>query len=364
MKLRSLVLITSCAVGLSLAMVNFYFQHSWYYLLITFSVTMFTSFVVFYYLIEKYVYSKIKLIYKQIHNLKLGKDLKDALGEYVSSDPINDVQQEVKEWARDKKLEIDELRRQEKFRREFLSNISHEFKTPLFAIQGYLEALEDGGMEDDAQAKNFLNKASKNVERLSYLIKDLDAISKLESGEVPINYQKFELTVLIKEVFESLELKAKKYQIHLIFKEKYDQPRWVNADREKIRQVLVNLIDNSFKYGKEKGTTSISIFELHEQVLIEVTDDGMGIEEKFLPRLFERFYRTDLSRSRQIGGSGLGLAIVKHIIEAHDQTINVRSTTGLGSTFGFTLEKIKEPILSIPGIPGIPGFQSSATAKS
>ena len=285
-----------------------------------------------------------------IHSLKLGKDLKDALGEYVSPDPINDVEQEVKEWARDKKIEIDDLKKQEKFRREFLSNISHEFKTPIFAIEGYVEALQDGALQDQQLAQNFLNKVSSNVDRLSVLIKDLNEISKLETGEIPINYQKFELTALIKEVMESLELKANKYKIKLIFKEKYDVPTWVKADREKIRQVLVNLIDNSFKYGRESGSTAITIFSLHDQYLIEITDDGMGIPEEHLPRLFERFYRTDSSRSRQIGGSGLGLAIVKHIVEAHHQTINVRSTEKLGSTFGFTLEKYKDGLINIPMI--------------
>jgi two-component system phosphate regulon sensor histidine kinase PhoR len=350
MKFRMLVFINAAAVAVTLSAVNYYFQHSWYDVIITFLVTLITSFLVFYYLIEKYVYSKIKLIYKLIHNLKLGRDLRDALGEHISADPINDVELEVKEWAREKKTEIDELRKQEKFRRDFLSNISHEFKTPLFAIQGYIEALQDDAMDDKELARQFLEKASKNVDRLSYLIQDLDEISKLESGEIPINLTRFKINDLIKEVFEAMEIKAKKHNIKLIFKQKYDELTLVNADREKIRQVLVNLIDNSFKYGNEEGSTSVSLFELHDQVLVEVTDDGIGIEEKYLPRLFERFFRTDTSRSRQIGGSGLGLAIVKHIIEAHEQTISVRSTEGLGSTFGFTLQKSKQslPFANIP----------------
>ncbi|MXV49570.1 sensor histidine kinase [Pedobacter sp. HMF7647] len=343
MKLSVVVFINALAVALSLAIVNFYFQHSWYYLLITFSISLITSFIVFYYLLEKYIYSKIKLIYKLIHNLKLGKDLKDAIGEYVSTDPINDVEFEVKEWARDKKSEIETLRKQEQFRREFLSNISHEFKTPLFAIQGYIEAVQEDNFEDQEMAQQFLRKAQRNLDRLNYLIVDLDAISKLESGEVPVNYQKFNLGGLVKEVIESLEKKATEHKITLWFKEKYDHSTTVHADREKIRQVLVNLIDNSIKYGKEHGNTYIKTFELHDQILVEVTDDGSGIEEKYLPRLFERFFRTDKSRSRQIGGSGLGLAIVKHIVEAHQQTITVRSTEGIGSTFGFTLEKVKQP---------------------
>jgi two-component system phosphate regulon sensor histidine kinase PhoR len=348
MKLRTLVFLNAFAVGISIGIVNYYFQHNWVYFMYALGISTSVSYLVFYFLIEKYVYSKIKIIYKMIHSLKLGKDLKDALGEYVSPDPINDVEQEVKEWAREKKTEIDDLKKQEIFRREFLSNISHEFKTPLFAIEGYVEALQDGGMDDPELAKSFLAKVARNVDRLSVLIKDLNEISKLESGEIPINYQKFELTALIKEVMESLEFKAKKSNINFVFKDKYDQPTWVEADKEKIRQVLVNLLSNSLKYGKENGFTSITIFELHDQFLIEITDNGIGIEEKYLPRLFERFFRTDTSRSRQIGGSGLGLAIVKHIIEAHDQTINVRSTEGLGSTFGFTLKRVKDIRINIP----------------
>src|SRR6202012_307379 len=267
MKLRVLVFINAAAVAITLSAVNYYFRHNWYDVAVTFAVALFTSFLVFYYLIEKYVYSKIKLIYKLIHNLKLGRDLRDALGEHVSADPINDVEAEVKAWVKEKKTEIDELKKQEKFRRDFLSNISHEFKTPLFAIQGYIEALQDDDFEDKEMARQFLTKASKNVDRLSYLIKDLDEISKLESGEMPINYSKFKINDLVKEVFESLEMKAKQHKIKFVFKQKYDEPILVSADREKIRQVLVNLIDNSFKYGKEDGSTSVSLFALPDPVL-------------------------------------------------------------------------------------------------
>lgn len=333
-------MITAAAVALSIALVNFHFQQSWYYLLVSFGISFVTSFILFYYLLEKYIYSKIKLIYKLIHNLKLGKDLKDALGEYVSSDPINDVEHEVKEWAGAKKNEIDVLKKQEQFRREFLSNVSHEFKTPLFAIQGYIETLQDCLLDDPEMAVKFLNKAEKNVERLSYLINDLDSISKLESGEIPIDYQKFDFVLLAKEVMEGLEDKAKKREITLSFKEKYTHPAFVKADREKIRQVMINLISNSIKYGNEHGSTAIKIFELHDQYLVEVTDDGIGIDEKHLSRLFERFYRIDSHRSREVGGTGLGLAIVKHILEAHEQIISVRSTLQIGTTFAFTLQKI------------------------
>src|ERR1700754_985739 len=242
MKLRVLIFLTAFSVAITVSSVNFYFQHKWYDVAVTFVVSFSISFIVFYYLIEKYIYSRIKLIYKLIHNLKLGRDLRDALGEHVSANPINDVEEEVKEWAKQKKIEIDELRKQEKFRRDFLSNISHEFKTPLFAIQGYIEALQDDDFDDKDMARQFLEKASKNVDRLSYLIKDLDEISKLESGELPINYTKFKINDLIKEVFEALEMKAQQHHIKLIFKEKYDEPIVVNADRQKITQVLTNLI--------------------------------------------------------------------------------------------------------------------------
>ena len=337
MKFRTLVFINAFAVALSIGLVNFYFQHSWYYLGLTFSISFITSFLIFYYLIERYVYSKIKIIYKLIHNLKLGKDLKEALGEKISDDPINDVQQEVTDWAKAKKKEIETLKNQEQFRREFLANISHEFKTPLFAIQGYLDAIQDGLLEEDPQeAQRFLEKASRNVDRLNYLIKDLDAISKLESGEMPVHYQKFDLVQLIREVMESLEIKAAQNRIKLNFKEKYHHPMPVHADREKIRQVLVNLIDNSFKYGRENGETNIRIYELFDQVLVEVTDNGIGIEEKFLPRLFERFFRTDRSRSRQVGGSGLGLAIVKAILDLYGFKASYNYTTKHVLNISFT----------------------------
>jgi len=336
-----LVFLNACVVGISIAGVNFYFQHSGLHFLITFFISFAISFFAFYYLFHRYIYNKIRLIYKLIHNLKLGKELKEALGEKTSDDPINDLEQQVKDWAKEKKREIDALKDQEKFRREFLANISHEFKTPLFAIQGYIDALSDGMMQEDPEmASQFLTKATQNLDRLTFLIKDLDEISKLESGQIPINYRKFDLVLLVKEVLESMEDKAKAQDISLVFKEKYQSPMVVNADREKIMQVLVNLVSNSIKYGKAQGHTYIRIYELFETVLVEVTDDGIGIEEKNLPRVFERFYRTDKSRSRRIGGSGLGLAIVKHIIEGHQQTINVRSTEGMGTTFAFTLEKI------------------------
>jgi two-component system phosphate regulon sensor histidine kinase PhoR len=319
---------------------NYYFERDFP----TFSFILILSFVLSFsllnYVFQKFVYERIKSVYKLIHNLKLGKELKDALGDHKSEDPIGDAEKEVRDWAKQKTIEINQLKAQEKFRKEFLSNISHEFKTPLFAIQGYIETLQDGMLEDNPDmAVNFLNKASRNLDRLNYLIHDLDEIAKLESGEVSIVKEKFDLVALIKETIDDLEYKAKENKISLNFTPKGNQAIQVKGDRKKIQQVLINLIDNSIKYGNKGGQTNIKVHLLIDQVLIEITDNGQGIEEKNLPRVFERFFRTDKSRSRDIGGSGLGLAIVKHIIEAHQQNVHVRSTEGIGTTFSFTLEK-------------------------
>lgn len=268
--------------------------------------------------------------------------MKEVLAEHASADPIQAAEEEVRHWATQRTSEISRLQEQEKFRREFLSNISHEFKTPLFAVQGYIETLQDGMIEEDPETSiQFLNKASKNIDRLTYLITDLDEISKLETGRITLNVQKFDIIALIVETKEQLEDKAKDHHIQISLNMKTNSQIFVKADRLKIQQVLVNLIDNSIKYGKSGGKTTISIFHLLDQILIEVTDNGLGIEEKNVARVFERFYRTDQSRSRDIGGSGLGLSIVKHIMEAHEQTVNARSTEGVGTTFGFTLTKIK-----------------------
>jgi two-component system phosphate regulon sensor histidine kinase PhoR len=279
------------------------------------------------------------LIYKSIHSLKLGKDLKEALGEKISDDPLGDVEKEVATWAFDKRDELEDLQKLEKFRREFLANLSHEFKTPLFSIQGYLHTLIDGAIDDKNVNKKFLEKSANSVERLVNLVSDLEEISQLEKGEIKIIYEEFDVNNLAEDVMDELEEKAKKNAIKFSIKKGTDKKWMVNADKEKIRQVITNLIDNSIKYGKQGGETIISFYDMDENILIEITDNGIGVNEEHLPRLFERFYRVDKSRSRDAGGTGLGLAIVKHIIEAHHQVINVRSTLNIGSTFGFTLQK-------------------------
>lgn len=342
MTFRTFVLLISGSIGLLVAITDYLHRQSLPIAALLFVALGVLSFVVLLNLFERFVYKRIRNIYKLIHNLKLGKDLRDALGEHIADDPIADAEKEVRDWAKQKASEINKLKEQAQFRKEFLSNISHEFKTPLFATQGYIETLQDGLIDDDPDiAKNFLEKAARNLDRLSYLIQDLDEISKLETGIISLTVEKFDVAALIKECIGDLEGKAEASNIQIRYKGKFNHPVFVKADRKRVEQVLINLIDNSIKYGKKGGRTSISIFPLFEQILIEVTDDGVGIEEKNLPRVFERFYRTDKSRSREIGGSGLGLAIVKHIVEAHEQNVNVRSTEGIGTTFGFTLASAK-----------------------
>lgn len=245
------------------------------------------------------------------------------------------------EWAQDKKEEIDELKQLEEYRKEFIGNLSHELKTPIFNIQGYITTLIDEGAEDKEMMQKYLQNAERNVERMISLVEDLDTIHKLESSRMHLEMEKFDVVKLAKEVMDMQEMKAKQRQLLLSFKEEYSKPFWVYADKHSIKQVFTNLIVNSIVYGNEGGNTKVAFYDMDENVLVEVADDGPGIDEKHLPRLFERFYRVDKSRSRHQGGTGLGLSIVKHILESHQQSINVRSTINRGSTFSFTLRKFK-----------------------
>jgi two-component system phosphate regulon sensor histidine kinase PhoR len=243
------------------------------------------------------------------------------------------------EWADDKAREIAELKQMEQYRREFIGNVSHELKTPIFNMQGYLHTLIDGGIHDDKINLDYLYKAAGNLDRLNNIVEDLESISLLESGSLEMEMRKFDIHELAQQVFESLEMQADSNDIELGFKKGCDKSTMVVGDHERIRQVLTNLVSNSIKYGRENGKTQVGFYDMDENVLVEISDNGIGIDKEHLSRLFERFYRIDKSRSRHQGGTGLGLAIVKHIIEAHDQTIHVRSTPGVGSTFGFTLRK-------------------------
>jgi two-component system phosphate regulon sensor histidine kinase PhoR len=247
---------------------------------------------------------------------------------------------EVELFARNKKLEIEALKIRENYRREFIGNVSHELKTPLFTVQGYIETLLDGALNDEKIKEKYLERANKGVERLIYIIKDLDMITKLEVGELHLEKETFDIVDLIENVFELLEMKASKNVIFLTFNKKYQKPIWVKADKDRIQQVLSNLIVNSIKYGRNKGTTELSVENLiMNKVLVRVTDNGEGINNDEIPRLFERFYRVDKSGSREQGGSGLGLSIVKHILDAQNEKIYVESQIGIGSEFSFTLEK-------------------------
>ena len=309
--------------------------------LISFVATLSFSFLLFYYSLEFFIYKKIKLIYKTIHSLKTQKYDAKLSNFNWSQDPIANMNKEVINWARDQKEAIDELKQLAEFRKEFLGNVSHELKTPIFNIQGYIHTLIDGAVDDPDVNMRFLKKAAKSVDRLSDLVADLLAISQLESDELNIEMERFDINSLVKDVYEQLEIRAKEHGITLMIKDGCNKPFYVYADKYRIRQVLVNLIGNAIKYGNEMGTSTAAYYDMDENILIEIADNGEGIEQEHLPRIFERFYRVDKSRARESGpgGTGLGLAIVKHIIEAHGQTINVRSTVGEGTTFAFTLKK-------------------------
>jgi len=294
-------------------------------------------FIIVYYMLNSFIFEKINPIYKTIHNKNIPeKELRKDLEE---KDIIKEVNNEVVDWAKNKTKEIAQLKQMAKYRKEFLGNVSHELKTPIFTIQGYVLTLQDGAIDDPEINQKYLKKAENNINRMISIVEDLEAITKLETGELQLNYETFDIVELFKDVMESQELKAKKQKTTLTFNTKYDKPIRVTADKERIYQVATNLIVNSINYGREKGKTEVSFIPMGENILVEVTDNGIGISEKDIPRVFERFYRVDKSRSREQGGTGLGLAIVKHIIEAHGQTINVRSTKGDGTSFAFTLSR-------------------------
>ena len=253
---------------------------------------------------------------------------------------MEDLLRKIRQYDDDQKSEISEMKKQETFRREFIGNLAHELKTPLFTSESYILTLLDGAIDDDEVNKKYLKIAGKAIHRLNLIVKDLDLITKIESGESEIQRTDFDIINLAQNVFEMLEITASKRNIKLILEFNDKLPLRVNADNEKIQQVLTNLIENSIKYGKENGTTELVIQELTEnKIIVRVTDNGLGIKEKHFNRLFERFYRVDQSGSRKGGGSGLGLAIVKHIMDAHDEKIYIESEFGVGSEFSFTLEK-------------------------
>jgi len=308
-------------------------------LIIFFPIVLFViTYLLVFTIIEKFIYRRIEVIYQSIYDLKYPRN-KKIIKRPFKSDMLHEVEQEVKQWAVNNSLEIEQLKKMEVYRREFLGNVSHELKTPIFNIQGYIETLIDGGIKDKKVNKKFLNKAAKNIERLSTIIKDLEMITLIENDKLNLRNEVFNICNLIIDIIDSLEMLAKGSNIKLELIKGHKIDFSVIADKERISQVLINLITNSIKYGKEQGRITVDCHDMGDKIQIEISDDGIGIEQKHLPRLFERFYRVDTDRSRKHGGSGLGLAIVKHIIEAHNQTISVKSEVGKGSTFTFTLRK-------------------------
>ena len=340
---RQLSAFTALALAVPIGLLLGTVEKKWVVGLIYFAIIFTGSYFLISFVLERFIYRKIKLIYKFIYQTKATKREETYYKYILPKKSIDEVREDVEAWASEKKEEIDLLRTNEQFRKEFLQNLSHEFKTPIFAIQGYVDTLLHGALENPAVNKRFLEKAASNIERLTNLLNDLDEISKLERGELHLIKQNFIIQDLVRETFESISIVAEQKNIRSNIKKGCESPLMVFGDKEKIRQVLLNLVENSIKYGKQNGSITASMYNTDgRHILVEISDDGIGIPEKFLPRIFERFYRTDTGRSLDVTGSGLGLAICKHIVEAHGQTIHVRSREDVGTTVGFTLERKKD----------------------
>ena len=310
----------------------------WIYALAVFGLIFTASYRIIHFALANYFYQSIRIIYRNI--LQLKSNPAATIPRKIPDDKIiSEINRIIIDWEKGNKEEIDHLKEMENFRKDFLGNVSHELKTPIFTIQGYIHTLLDGGIEDQEINMLYLQKAAKSIDRLISIVDDLESISKLEAGEMILENRTFDLNELIHDVIESLELKAKERNIEVLFDSGKQAHNFVYADKERIRQVLVNLLVNSVKYGKPNGSTRVIIEDHDDYLAVDITDNGIGIDKQHLVRLFERFYRVDKSRSREQGGTGLGLAIVKHILEAHQQKISVDSNPGAGTTFTFTLKK-------------------------
>jgi two-component system phosphate regulon sensor histidine kinase PhoR len=316
----------------------YYIDASLIWMLVILLVFMTTSFLILQYLLGKYISDKIKPVYKTILDLPaiLKKGDQEKKGPVLSA-----IRNDVEEWAQMQIREIERLKELEKYRKEFVGNVSHEMKTPIFNIQGYVLTLLEGGIDDPKINKLYLQRTEASINRMISIVEDLESITKLESGELKLKFEKFDMVKLVEEVFDMEQMLAEEQGIILSFSFRPERPVYVRADKKRVTEVLSNLINNGIKYGRKKGFVKVGFYDMEEHFLIEVTDNGIGLEKKDLPRIFERFFRVDKSRSRVQGGTGLGLSIVKHIIEAHNQTINVKSTPDEGTTFAFTLEKAK-----------------------
>jgi two-component system phosphate regulon sensor histidine kinase PhoR len=340
---KELSAFTSLVLSVPISLGFLILHKNWITGLVSFILIFLGSYFLILSIIQNFIYRKIKLIYKFINQTKASKKEEMYYKYILPKKSIDEVREDVEAWAEQRSMEIESLKKNETFRKEFLQNLSHEFKTPVFAIQGYVDTLLQGAMENPETNRRFLEKTAKNTERLVTLLKDLDEISKLERGELKLYKEYFVIQDLVREVFESLFWKAEQENISFSFKKGCEQPLTVFADKEKIRQVLNNLVDNSIKYGKRGGTVVASMYNTDDKnILVEISDDGMGISEKNLNRVFERFFRTAEGRGRDVSGSGLGLSICKHIVEAHGHNIHVRSKENVGTTIGFTLNSRKE----------------------
>lgn len=297
------------------------------------------AFVVFYFLVKRFIHERLKILYRSIRKGKMTGG--DSFVMTMTDDIIGQAEQDTKDWAEERQTEIVQLKQQDKFRREFLGNLAHELKTPVFSIQGYVLTLLEGGLEDDKVNRVFLERAAKAIDRMTHILEDLDELTKLEVNELKLELRPFDIRELAREVMESFEMKAQEKGMSIRFSKDYSNSLMVKADRGKIAQVFTNLIGNSIAYGNDGGETLVRFYEIDDLITVEISDNGPGIDPKHIPRLFERFYRVEQSRNRNEGGSGLGLAIVKHILDSHHQTISVRSTVGIGSTFTFSLDKYK-----------------------
>jgi len=327
------------STGLTTAIFFYYLKEDKEYVGLIFLIllTFILSFFIIQYRTKRYIFKRIRKIYDEFSVLN-----EDELSKEYATTDIDALSKSVQEYVQEKRIEIKNLTERDSFRKDFLGNVSHELKTPLFTVQGYILTLIEGGVNDKLIRDKYLDRANKGVERLVAIVKDLDMIAKLETEGLGMNMEVFNIIDLTQNVFDLLEMRSKKRNISLQFDTVYDFPIFVRGDKERIEQVLINLIVNSIKYGKINGITSVGIESYNEnKFIIKVKDNGEGIKKEHIPRLFERFYRVDQSRSREQGGSGLGLSIVKHIVEAHNEKVLLKSTFKKGSEFSFTMKKVK-----------------------
>lgn len=318
-------------------LIDFFLITTWWIGILWISTVFIVSYFTIRYILKQFVYDKIKPIYKSIHDINIQNKLKRQQNE--PSDIIAKVKNEVTIYSEHKRAEIEELKEMERYRKEFLGNVSHELKTPIFNIQGYILTLLEGGIDDPNINRLYLSRTEKSINRMISIVEDLETITRLEAGELALKKVDFDIVKLVADVYDMHHMRAKEKKISLVFGAGADKKFRVNADKKRIFEVVSNLVINAMKYGKPRGFIRASFYDMDTFVLVQIKDNGIGIPAENLPRIFERFYRVDKSRSREEGGTGLGLSIVKHIIDAHNQTINVKSDVDKGTTFSFTLKK-------------------------